>query len=271
MRIPKFVCCFILLAGMAFIHPAKAQKSFEMPRTKVLPIKDSRSGRQYELYVKLPEKYLENKTYPVVYTTDAMWHIEILAGSLEYILGDVILVGISWEKNVKGKVYASRFRDYTITKSKKTKRPSGEASNHLTFIRNDVIKYVEKNYRADPGKRTYFGYSLGGLFGAYILLTQPDTFKNYILGSPVSGTQLLKLESRLAQKRKNLRANVFVSIGGLEKKAIRPVENFVSRLKSRNYAGLSLQHVVLKSVGHATGFPMAVIRSLYWLSDLQKK
>src|SRR5690606_5903539 len=113
--------------------------------------------------------------------------------STSYLMEDVILVGISWQtdihENIKKELgaHASRFRDYTISKSSnaeiQAKYKLGQASNHLAFIRNDVIKYIESNYRTDPENRSYFGYSAGGLFGAYILLTQPDTFRNYILGS----------------------------------------------------------------------------------------
>ena len=35
--------------------------------------------------------------------------------------------------------------------------------------RADVITFVDSNYRTDSNGRTYFGYSLGGEFGAFIL------------------------------------------------------------------------------------------------------
>ena len=72
----------------------------ELPQIQVVPIKDSKTERNYELYIELPEDYSENtdKTYPVLYYTDATWHLEILSACQEYILEDVILVGISWQK-----------------------------------------------------------------------------------------------------------------------------------------------------------------------------
>ena len=168
----------------------------ELPKTEVIPIKETKTNRQYELYVELPEGYSENDSiqYPVIYYTDAIWHVEILSGAAEYIVEEAILVGISWQKDIDeefkkaGRFHVSRFRDYSVRKSSneehQAKYQFGQAANHLDFIRNDVIKYVETHYRTDPDNRTYFGYSLGGLFGAYTLLAQPDTFKNYILGSP---------------------------------------------------------------------------------------
>ena len=67
------------------------------------------------------------RNIPVLYFTDAMWHIEILSASTEYMLEDVILVGISWEKNLKGELgklgaHASRFRDYSISSKSENAR-----------------------------------------------------------------------------------------------------------------------------------------------------
>ena len=64
------------------------RSNLELPRIEVIPIKDTKTDRQYELYIKLPEGYSEdnNMAYPVIYYTDAMWHVEILSGSAEYIM-----------------------------------------------------------------------------------------------------------------------------------------------------------------------------------------
>ncbi|MCC1485064.1 hypothetical protein [Winogradskyella immobilis] len=95
--------------------------NLELSKIQVVPIKDIKNDRQYELYIKLPEGYSENVyvNYPVIYYTDALWHVEILSGSADFLAKDAILVGISWEKDLKGDLatlgaHASRFRDYSI-------------------------------------------------------------------------------------------------------------------------------------------------------------
>jgi len=260
-----------------------AERSYlELPRIQVIPIKDAKNDRQYELYIKLPEGYSENGDikYPVLYFTDALWNIELLSGSAEYIVEEAILVGISWQKDLKdAEAHTSRFRDYSITKSSnpehQAKYQFGQASNHLAFIRNDVITYVENNYRTDPDNRSYFGYSMGGKFGAYILFVQPETFKNYILGSPATlldKSYIYEHESITASNRKDLNANVFVSIGALEKEAmVRQAKGLISMLKSKNYTNLSSKLVVIESADHSSAFPMMAVLSMYWLSDLQKE
>ncbi len=261
--------------------------SLELPHIQVVPIKNSKTARNYELYIKLPEGYSENKDkkYAVLYFTDAMWHIEMLSAATEYMLEDVILVGISWQKDINGDLkkevgaHVSRFRDYSFRTSDKpeiqTKFQLGQANKHLDFIRNDVINYIDNNYRTDPNSRTYFGYSMGGEFGAYILLTQPDTFNNYILGSPSIKNEvpyLSELHSKFrpfdaSNRKSSLNANVFISYGSLEQEMIEPIEAFVSLLKGRRDDGLSVQKQVIEG-DHGTAFPMTAVRSIAWLSSL---
>jgi predicted alpha/beta superfamily hydrolase len=193
---------------------------------------------------------------------------------------NAILVGISWQKDINDALkkdkgaHVSRFRDYSVRKQSSPEKQAtyqfGQADNHLNFIRNDVIKYIEKSYRTTPDNRTYFGYSLGGLFGTYILMTQPDTFKNYILGSPSLWKDipyLSKLGVNAALKPKSLNANVFISHGSLEDKLGEHIKQFVTVLKARNEQSLRLQHDVIEG-SHQTAFPMTGVRGVTWLSSL---
>jgi predicted alpha/beta superfamily hydrolase len=273
-----------LLSSLAV--EANETSDFILPKIQVLPIKDTQADRQYELYIKLPAGYSKNKDkiYPVIYLTDALWQIELLSGSTEFLMEDVILVGISWQKDIneslikeKGE-HVSRHRDYSISKSSNPERQAkyqfGQASNHLTFIRNNVIKTIEKNYRADPENRTYFGFSSGGRFGAYILMAQPDTFKNYILGSPSLWRDIPLLFSLKpeALKSKTSAINLFISYGELEKELSPHIEDFVTKLKAKKYEGLSsIKHIVIESSGHSDSFPMLGVLSVKWLSNLSKE
>jgi len=280
------ILVFVCLALLPFLSAeASETSSLTLPKIQVFPIKDTQSDRQYELYIKLPEGYSKNKdkAYPVIYYTDAIWHVEILSGAAEFLMEDAILVGISWQKDINKDLreevgqHVSRYRDYSIKKSSnpevQAKHQLGQANNHLNFIRNNVIKTVESNYRTAPDKRTYFGYSAGGLFGAYILMAQPDTFKNYILGSPSLRRDvpyLSKLSSNTPSQLRGLNANVFLSYGTLEQELGEHIEKFISMLKKRNDKTLSLKHVVIEG-SHQTAFPMTGVQGVTWLSNLQNE
>ncbi|RDY61551.1 serine hydrolase [Flagellimonas nanhaiensis] len=264
-----------------------AGSSLELPQIRVVPIKDTKTERNYELYIELPEDYAENpdKKYPVLYYTDAVWHLEMLSGATEYLLEDIILVGISWQldinedlKNERG-AHVSRFRDYSMSEHSnpeiQEKYQLGQANNHLDFIRNEVITYVDKTYRTDPNSRTYFGYSLGGEFGAYILMSQPDTFNNYIIGSPTVKDELEYLKElntkigpyESSNRNSSLNANVFIAYGSLEDESVtEPIDEFVKLLNDRRDGGLSVLKEVMNG-SHSGAFPMTAVRSVSWLSS----
>jgi len=277
MNISKVLVPICLLLLPFFTVQASETSEFKLPRIHVAPIKDTQGDRQYELYIKLPEEYAKSKdkTYPVIYFTDALWHIELLSASTEFLMEEAILVGISWQKNLDDeRAHFSRFRDYTVKKSNNSERQAkyqfGQAGNHLSFIRNDVIKHVENNYRTNPDNRTYFGYSAGGLFGSYILMAQPDTFKNYILGSPaVNGdiALLSQVGAKAKLRGKGLNANVFISYGALEKELSQHIKEFTNLLKARKDSSLFLHDVVVEG-DHQQAFPITGVRGVTWLSNL---
>ncbi len=240
------------LPALEFQEP----KAYEIPRSQVIQISNSETDTLNTLYIKLPEGYEENTDleYPVLYFTFPKEHIQILSAVTEVLIEDVIMVGLTWSKGIN----------------------YGNLDSYVNFLRNDVFKMVENNYRADADRRTYFGYSAGALVGAYIFSNHPNTFENFILGSPALGVdheviqKIYEIESTTAEERKKLNANVFMSYGILEEKDIPHFEKFIIMLKSINDESLTLQHVVVEG-DHQTSFPMTATRSIYWLSDLIKE
>lgn len=275
--------CFavsIWLLGLVFSLQALAQRSIEIPGSVITPIKDKQNQRQYELLIKLPESYAEpensTKHYPVIYTTDAVMHMELLSAASFFLMEDVILVGISYQKDnnpalvrERGEM-VSRFRDYSVWRSddpkKQAKYQFGQADQHLSFIRNDVFNYVESTYRTQPNNRAYFGYSLGGLFGAHILLSQPDTFRHYMLGSP----SVWRLEALLKGKKPDhdsLNANVFVSRGSQEEELGQHIEAFLEHLRDKKDSSMLLHNEVIAG-DHNGAAPGSAVRAVQWLAQL---
>lgn len=274
---PLIIAILVFLPSLTL--QANQTTAYKMPRTAVIPIEDTQADRQYELYIKLPESYVKNneQSYPVIYFTDAVWHIDILSASTAFLMEDVILVGISWQKDIESALlkehgeYVSRFRDYSIRESSNPKVQAkyhlGQASNHLDFIKNNVFKFVEQRYRTQPDNRTYFGYSAGGVFGSYVLLSQPSTFKNYILGSPaLQGDIPTLLELKKSVKYQPVPTNVFVSYGTGEQEQADEINQFIKLLKKER--NVSLTHSIIKG-DHQTAFPTTGVESVNWLANLK--
>lgn len=265
---------FIVVLISLGLHSQTEHKSYKISRTEVLPIVDSKNHRSYELYVKLPSSYSVNETkkYPILYITDAKWHYEIVSGATEYLFEDVILVGISWELGLdESQAFKSRYRDYSIQKSQDSIHQAtyrfGGAPEHVNFIKNDVFKLIENKYRVNSNNRTYFGYSLGGLFGSYILMKQPHLFKNYILGSPsIKGNEEL-LKNAKSTKTKT---RVFISVGSKENELKKELPHFIRLLKQYHNNNLSINSKIIEG-NHKTAFPLSAINGIIWLSQQNHK
>ncbi len=274
-----FVAAISFLLAIAGVE-ASEPRPYAMPRTEVAPITDSETGRRYALFVKLPEGYADDAgaRYPVIYTTDALWHMDMLSGATEYLMPNAILVGISWQTDLGAEnAHASRFRDYTVlafaNPDIQARYQGGQAAQHLNFIRNDVFEFIDDHYRTKPGARTYFGYSLGGQFGAYALFAAPDAFNTYVLGSPAlserSLAYLAALEAEKAPAQGDPDVNVFVSIGELETDEMRITEEFMSLLQRRRQTGIALTGLeIIADSDHGAAFPETAIRGVKWLSKL---
>lgn len=272
------LCLCIATAGV-FADSQAEPKPFQIPNSDTFSITDKKTSRPYNLYIQLPKDYSPTIKYPVIYMTDAWYTFPVIAGSLIVPVGadkmrSVILVGISEQTDLS--IEDSRIRDYTPTTLSSWKSKTGESKTHLDYIRRQVIPYIENKYSTDPSQRTYIGLSLGGLFGAYILMTHPDTFSNYILASPslwYDNELLLKMEKAYAEKHNDLEANVYISVGSHEtpehketiNNMINVANNFYVALDKRNYKSLKLEMKLVDSANHHTSFPTSAIQGLYRL------
>ena len=268
----KTIFSLLMTLSMLTFTASIQAEALQLPAIVVEPIQDSATQRQYELYIKVPEDYdaTSDKIHPVIYIVDALWNMEVISGSIEYFVKDAILVGISWEKGMRPQ--RSRMRDYTPVKYEKYKAQTGQAQDHLRFIQNDVFTFVENHYKTDPKRRTYYGFSVGGTFGTYILLNHTDTFKNYIIGSPSTyAEQTFSHEYAPHQLNipEKIQANVFLSVGEDEQDIY--VEHAFSLkrfLQARKADGMNVAFSVIQDADHGRAFPLSTLASLGWLSDL---
>ena len=258
------------------------------------------SGRRYPLWVSLPPSYAAQpqRRYPVLYTTDASWSFPLLVG-IRNLMGrgdsrfaEFILVGLGPEQGLG--LRDSRSRDYTPTDPRQRagfdpgdyEAPVyGQAEAWRQAIAEQVIPLVESRYRANPARRIYAGHSYGGLFGSYVLLTQPQLFHTYILGSPslwFDQGEIFRIEQRLAETRAasgdhTLPARVRMYIGGWErpgeearshgpdgKDMVGDVQRFEAVLRSRGYRGLDISHRVVAGQDHGSVYPAFITDALVW-------
>ena len=182
----------------------------------------------FALYIRLPQGYRphQNRTYPVVFLLDANVYFDAVSAQLAAFAkaAPVIVVGIGY-RDVR-LLDSLRQRDYTypLALPADSFPVSGGGNRFLTFLTQELIPYVDRQYKTDSSKRALLGHSLGGYFALYALLeglrTKKQFFTEYVAASPslYYGNEYLRRSlAALPGANKPLRAPVvYLTVGERE-------------------------------------------------------
>ncbi|MFV8782019.1 alpha/beta hydrolase [Microbulbifer sp. SA54] len=267
------------ISALAADTPTKTADTFTIHNSDVFSINSKILDRTYDIYIKLPfgynKKVNRDVSYPALYLNDGPHTFKVAAGVTHYNSMDkAIIVGISFAHGEDGK--SSRTRDLTpVEDSSWSHHVTGGAPDYLRFIEQEVIPFVESNYRANPTRRILSGHSLGGSFGAWVLLTKPHLFSGFILTSPAlwyKDDMIFALEERYAKQHVSLKANIFIATGALETHEngarndfVDVHQRFVQRLRSRNYQGIKIIDEVSSGADHFSIYPVGLAKGLRWM------
>jgi predicted alpha/beta superfamily hydrolase len=272
-------------------------------------------GDTFRIFVAKPPFADKDKHYAAIYATDGNGSFPMvtsiqrtLAWGGEAPAAYVIGVGYPTEGGYLQAI-AKRNRDYPPTDGGDYARamlgPTFAAGGNafLCFLTQELKPELESRYAIDANDSTFFGSSLGGLFGAWVLLTAPSTFQRYILASPAitwNAEEVWSWERACAEARNELPATVFLSAGELEasdiarRYALETAENnptlrprikvmiawfeehgwprtaeigpeFVKKLRSRNYAGLKIHCHNMPDETHMSAPPAVISRGLRYV------
>jgi hypothetical protein len=243
-----------------------------IPATEVRSLESSATGRSYDIYIRLPDEYTQEQgvKYPVLYVLDGQWDFKLLDsiyGGLHYdkFVPEMIIVGITYSG--EGTDYgALRAMDYTPVHDLFFPG-SGDGPKFLTFIKEELIPFIESEYRAESSHRVLMGSSFGGTFTLYAMFAEPGLFSGYVAGSPIvtfGNRDVFKQEAAYASSHQQLPVRLFLSVGGLEEIA-GPVEEFMQVLRERNYTGLEMETRTIEGERHAGNKPEAYNRGLRFI------
>ena len=306
----------VILLG-SDVSPA-AGSEVSLPNTEIRTIRSKHIDQEFRLLVARP--FVRPGTaskFPVIYLLDADMSFPLarqVALSLQsgQELPPVLIVGIGYPGGLREGMQL-RTRDYTPTAdpvftkyaerwggSGSSPGSSGRAADFLRFLREELKPFIEADYPVDPGDSTIFGVSFGGLFATYTLLTEPDTFQRYVIGSPSlwwDGRAIFETEAAFAKGHQDLPARVFIAAGGRETaeheeaalakipeeqrrpmlefqeaigggaQMIEVIEPFVDRLSKRGYPSLDLSLYIFPDETHASVPPMTLSRGLKVVFD----
>jgi uncharacterized protein len=261
------------------------------PGVEVRGLHSQLLGQDLLLYVKLPWYYdRDDASYPVLYALDANRSFPLYSTmSLIYETPgaqarEILIVGVGYKVDsdrIRGLAQwaAWRTRDLTPVRREEVERiwterlapllageelsvQTGGAPRFLRALREEVIPFVEANYRVSPTDRGLAGYSFGGLFALYVLFQAPELFTRIFAGSPSMWQALFEYEEEYAARHDDLTAKLFITSAEHEAELLERVQRMVDRLRSRGYPGLEILTHVFEGEGHVSAGAASISRAL---------
>jgi predicted alpha/beta superfamily hydrolase len=134
----------------------------------------------------------------------------------------ILMVGIGYRDALMQEAPARRTRDFTPTVAPACDVAAdmmGGGARFLAFIGDELQPWVRTHNEVDADDSAFIGHSFGGLFGLYVLLSEPATFKRYGIGSPAlqwDNYVMFEKEAAYARAHDDPAAKVFPSVGAYE-------------------------------------------------------
>ena len=217
-----------LLAQNHSFAQRKGEK-FIIGETDMVHSKILNEDRTFLIYKPVGYDQSQEK-YPVLYMLDGH-------------LGFHHTTGIIWSLRRFGRIpkmlvigIFNTDRNHDLTPTEGYFPTAGGADKFLKFIKEELIPYIDKNYRTHPF-RILYGVSLGGMFTVYSLLASPDIFNAYIASSPSlwwDKKLLLKKAETVFDKPVKYKSTkfLFIAAGGRDDSNTRDPDNILSTTDS---------------------------------------
>ncbi len=244
LKILKIILLMAACTGLPATASKVVEETISIGSASRILIDSKVLGENRNLLIHLPDSYTKsNKAYPVLYLLDGERHFNhsIIATQLlqkHERIPELIIIAILNN--------GTRQRDLNF-----------EKENFTQFIKNELITYVDNNYRT-TGLNTLYGHSLAGFFTVNLLAHKPELFRNYIAASPVlQGDELAIYKKALTNSHKNNTSEkslYFTLSNEAEegKEVTNALNNFVKLLTERPPEKLNWHYEFLANQTHST-------------------
>ena len=153
-------------------------------------------NQEREIQVHLPSNYKDSitKQYPVLYVVDGQDYFSPAVSFQKMIakrgiVPQMIIIGIKTD----------------IVKRRILFDENKGAINFINFLENELIPFIDKNYRTSKEKeRLFFGWEMAGGIGIETIARKPNLFSGYIIPSAtnIRGTRVDSVEKYLKNLKK---------------------------------------------------------------------
>ncbi|WP_010607831.1 alpha/beta hydrolase [Pseudoalteromonas maricaloris] len=230
-----------------------------------------------KVFIRLPKGYDKAHSYPLIIRTDGNFNLarwdEVLSSLAEQgRVEDAILVSIPnqfWTQTRNRDLVPPYARqDVAIeARPESDNDPAifGRADRFLQFVESELLPYLEANYSINDN-RVLSGFSAGGSFVLYTMVTKPALFDGYFAFSPAAWYDDSVVVKEFAKSLANIQGKpkyIYLSIGGAENDIITgSFRGLLEALEQHAPANVRWGHSISEGAGHsqnpAVSVPLAL-------------
>lgn len=182
------------------------------------------------IYVRLPVDYDKeyDEKYPTLYVLNSKDNFDWSSYIVELqasknAIEDMVIVGLPHIGNYYDDHYPFAEEDSLVSSSR--------AEKHSSYIREEVIPYIESNYNVNQG-RVIIGHSLAGLFVSHLYTEFPDSFSTFVALSPSfqHAPQMVHHFQNFFTNNQVVSSQIYMSLGKLEHEEIQDGYNQIRQV-----------------------------------------
>lgn len=237
-----------------FTAPAVAQKDGDEVKIGTWQSIESKVlGETRRIIVSRPSDYdSTDNRYAVLYLLDGTAHFHHTTGLIEFMRMNQEIPGII----VVAVTNTDRTRDLTPQpeKADPTFPTAGGADNFAKFFREELIPYIDENYRT-RSYRILVGHSFGGLFAVHTLVHHDDLFNAYLAISPSfqwDDQRLVDQAESFFHGKSELRRSLYMTMGNEGGKLLGGVLKVAGALEEKSPRGFEWDSRVMEEETHGS-------------------
>lgn len=243
----------VLWATLLAQNPPAIEKTFPsvpIAGTQLRKITSAVVHQEYLIRVRIPDDYERtNKRYPVLYLLDGDHAFAMATDIVQYLeygsLPELIIVSPAYGSKEGPGSGGTNMRDRDLRFPGAMVPGEAGGDKYLRFLADELIPYVDSNFRTLPDDRTLWGYSLGATFALQALFHEPALFKRYVIIDGF-GVDIPELERAFADRNAALPVRLYLASAVPNADLLR----FSETLRKRNYKGLDVQYADMCGVRH---------------------
>jgi predicted alpha/beta superfamily hydrolase len=222
-----FLATVLALAAPAMAQPVQIispSTPATLSRSEQFTVWSKPTGREYRIQIAEPVRpVLPGEKVSVIYVLDGNYMFGMatdVSRNLQIVreMGPTYIVAIGYNAETLGGWIDGRLQDYIHVRGAVGDGPEvgGGGAAFQRFLVEGLRPLIEARYpQIDPAKSYLYGHSLGGQFAVNVMLSQPEAFAGYLVGSPSIWTEPSLIERLKARLATGGGRRVFLGVEGL--------------------------------------------------------